>query len=149
MGLNVTYDPVGYWPMTEWYISIFSSEPNHYLNQCWLVIGEVLRHSPQGSFTGNAQDNYPWYEFEKYLYTSPRGQWVNQSASEQQHSGSLIQSEKQISSWVKLWKDVSIKFLKVSVKFLNSLFFAYKKYLTHLAPVPHICINELGQHWFR
>ena len=25
--------------------------PSHYLNQCWLLISEVLWHSPEGSFT--------------------------------------------------------------------------------------------------
>ena len=53
--------------------------PSHYLNQCWLIINEVLRHSPQGSSTGNAQDIYRSYEFENYYSkiraTSPRGQW--------------------------------------------------------------------------
>ena len=28
--------------------------PSHYLNQCWLIISEVLRHSRYGNFTGNA-----------------------------------------------------------------------------------------------
>ena len=27
--------------------------PSHYLNQCWLIISEVLWHSPGGNFTGN------------------------------------------------------------------------------------------------
>ena len=40
--------------------------PSHYLKQCWLIIIEVLWHSPEGNFTGNAQDIYPWYEFENY-----------------------------------------------------------------------------------
>ena len=26
--------------------------PSHYLNQCWLIISEVLWHSPKGKFTG-------------------------------------------------------------------------------------------------
>ena len=51
------------------------------VNQCWLIIWEVLWHSPEGNLTGNAQDIYPWYEFENYWskdYNSiPRGQWVN------------------------------------------------------------------------
>ena len=38
--------------------------PSHYLNQCWLIISEVLWHSPDGNFTWNAQDIYPWREFE-------------------------------------------------------------------------------------
>ena len=29
--------------------------PSHYLNQCWLLIGEILWHSPQSNFTANAQ----------------------------------------------------------------------------------------------
>ena len=55
--------------------------PSHYLNQCWLIISEALWHSPQGNFTGNAQDIYPWYEFEnyqlKFTSTSLRGQGLN------------------------------------------------------------------------
>ena len=55
--------------------------PSRYLNQCWLIISEVLRHSPEGNNTGNAQDIYPWYEFENYeliiTAASPRGQWVD------------------------------------------------------------------------
>ena len=38
--------------------------PSHYLNLCWITISEVLWHSPEGNFTGNAQDIYLWYEFE-------------------------------------------------------------------------------------
>ena len=30
--------------------------PSHYLNQCWLIISEVLWHSPQNKFIGIAQD---------------------------------------------------------------------------------------------
>ena len=37
--------------------------PSHYLNQCWLIISEVLRHSPEGNFTGNAPDIYHWYDW--------------------------------------------------------------------------------------
>ena len=43
--------------------------PSHYLSQCWLIhviISEVLWHSCEGYFVGNAQDIYPWYEFENY-----------------------------------------------------------------------------------
>ena len=50
------------------------------LNQCWLIIGEVLWHSPEGNFTWNAQDIYPWRELENYWFkitsASPRDQWV-------------------------------------------------------------------------
>ena len=34
--------------------------PNHYLNQCGLIISEVFRHSPEGSFEGNAQRSLIW-----------------------------------------------------------------------------------------
>ena len=29
----------------------------------WLIISEILWHSPEANFIRNAQDNYPWYEF--------------------------------------------------------------------------------------
>ena len=52
--------------------------PSHYLNQCWLIIIEVLWHSPHGNFTGNSQDIRPWFEFEneklKFTSASPRVQ---------------------------------------------------------------------------
>ena len=44
----------------------FLMTPSHYLNHCGLIISEVFWHSPEGNFTGNAQDVYPWYEFENY-----------------------------------------------------------------------------------
>ena len=36
--------------------------PSHYLNRCWLIITEVLWHSPEGNYTGNAQGIFPWYK---------------------------------------------------------------------------------------
>ena len=38
--------------------------PSHYLNQCWLMISEVLWHSPDSNFTENTSDIYRWNEFE-------------------------------------------------------------------------------------
>ena len=59
--------------------------PSHYLNQCLLIISEVLWHSPEGNVTINAQDIYPCYELENYwskiMATFPRGQWVNTSVT--------------------------------------------------------------------
>ena len=56
-------------------------ESSHHLNQCGLIIGEVLWHSPVGNFTENAQYIYPWHEFENYRLkitgVSLKGQWVN------------------------------------------------------------------------
>ena len=40
--------------------------PNHNLNQCWLIISQVLWHLPEDNFTGNAQYIHPWFEFENY-----------------------------------------------------------------------------------
>ena len=43
--------------------------PSHYLNQCWLMISDVLWHSAEGNFTGNSLLHiYPWYEFENYSF---------------------------------------------------------------------------------
>ena len=38
--------------------------PRHYLNQCWLIICKALLHSSEGNFPGNAQNIYPWYQFQ-------------------------------------------------------------------------------------
>ena len=52
--------------------------PSHYLNQCWLIINEVLWHSLDVSFTGNAEDIYPSYEFKNLrLYLNLISQCVN------------------------------------------------------------------------
>ena len=60
---------------------------SHFLNQCCVIISEVFSHSPDGNFTGNSQDIYPWCEFDIYLFKftamSPRGQWVNRVSSGQ------------------------------------------------------------------
>ena len=42
--------------------------PSHYLNQCWLIICEVLWQLSEGNFTGNAQDIYiyPSHVFPNY-----------------------------------------------------------------------------------
>ena len=59
--------------------------PSHY--QCWLLITEVLWHSPEGNFTGNAQDTCisPQNELKNYQFkftaTSPRGHWFKELIS--------------------------------------------------------------------
>ena len=45
------------------------SVSSHYLNQWCLIISELLWHSHEGYFTGDAQDIYPWYEFENRIYS--------------------------------------------------------------------------------
>ena len=58
--------------------------PSHYLNQCWLMISEVLWHSPDSNFTESTQNIYRWNEFEIYSFETvvkfPRGQWVKHGA---------------------------------------------------------------------
>ena len=34
--------------------------PNHYLNQCWLIISKVLRHSPEGNFIRDTSATIHW-----------------------------------------------------------------------------------------
>ena len=59
----------------------FLMVPRHYyLNQCSLIISEVLWPSTEGnSVTGNTQDIYPWCEFKnqwfKITAPSPMCQW--------------------------------------------------------------------------
>ena len=54
--------------------------PSHYLNQYWLLISEVLWHSP---VSASAQATIMYHEFENYTFiitgTYPRGQWVKSS----------------------------------------------------------------------
>ena len=57
--------------------------PSHYLNQYWLVISEVQRHSYQGHFTRDASTINHWNTFENYIskisFKFPRDQWVNRN----------------------------------------------------------------------
>ena len=50
------------------------------LNQCWLIISEVLWHSPENNFTAIVQSIILYNKFENYTFkiivTFPRGQWV-------------------------------------------------------------------------
>ena len=52
--------------------------PSHYLNLCWLIISEVLCHTPKSNFTHAYDLNHD--VFGDYIFkmttTSPRGQWV-------------------------------------------------------------------------
>ena len=54
--------------------------PSHYLNQCWLIISKVQRHSSQGNFTIDTSAINHWNYLENYLFKitfkSPKGQWV-------------------------------------------------------------------------
>ena len=49
-------------------------------NQCWLIITEVLWHSPESNLTENAQTIILWIDFDNHTFkiiaTSPRGQRV-------------------------------------------------------------------------
>ena len=57
------------------------SAPNHYLNQCWLIIIKVQWHSSEPNFTRDTSATNHWNKLENYLskisFKSPRGQWVN------------------------------------------------------------------------
>ena len=50
--------------------------PSHYLNQCWLIISEVLWHSPERNFTENAPDIYPWYGLENHQFQITAMGWA-------------------------------------------------------------------------
>ena len=55
--------------------------PNHYQNQCWILISEVMWHSPESSFTMSAQttcciSTMNVKTIPKLSPTPPRGQWV-------------------------------------------------------------------------
>ena len=54
--------------------------PSHCLNQCWLTINKVQRHSSEGNFTIDTSAINHWHYLENYLskisFKSPRGQWL-------------------------------------------------------------------------
>ena len=51
--------------------------PSHNLNQCWLLISEVVWHSHENNYTLSAQDTILYNEFENYTseftVTTPSG----------------------------------------------------------------------------
>ena len=53
--------------------------PSHYLNQCWLIIGEMPWHSSEGIIVRRCEDTIQWNKIEncsfKMASSSPRGQW--------------------------------------------------------------------------
>ena len=68
--------------------------PSHYLNQCWLIISEVLLHSQESNFPGNTHDIYLSDVLENFICkiaaTYPRGQWVKETLGHfhrRHHSG--------------------------------------------------------------
>ena len=112
-----------FWTTLAQVMACCLTAPSHYLNQCWLIIRGVLWHTSESSFAGIAQGIDSGYEFEKdilkNIFKSPRGQWV------------------------KMWK-VIVSLLGIVV--FNPDTFVL---LTHRTLMPHICVCELGQHWFR
>ena len=53
--------------------SILNSGNGHHLNQCWLIISnKFLWLLPEGNFTGESWDIYPWYEFDNYYFNTLR-----------------------------------------------------------------------------
>ena len=49
-------------------MACYLTAPSHYLNQCWLLISEVLWHSPESNFTASAQTTLLYSEFEDYTF---------------------------------------------------------------------------------
>ena len=93
--------------------------PSHCLNQCWLIISSVLYvASILGHFQGNAQDIYPWYEFQnnsfKIITTSPRGQRVKETSGLGSHGASLLEKHKFYPLYSKVINDISYLALNYS-----------------------------------
>ena len=57
--------------------------PNHYLNQCWLLVDETMLHSPERNLAVSAQATVMYNEFEhctfKIIVTSSKYQWIRRS----------------------------------------------------------------------
>ena len=85
-GLETTNGVIKIWSILLQVMTGCRQAPSHYLHQCWLIISEVLWHSPDVIFTRNDQDDiYLWHVFENYSFkntaTSPRGQWIDVEVS--------------------------------------------------------------------
>ena len=96
-----------------WYLTA----PSRYLNQCWVIINEVLWHPTNGNSTGYAQDIYPWHEFENYqskiTLASSRGQWLIHRGRDKMAAISQMTCSSEF-SWMKyicIWFKISLKFI--------------------------------------
>ena len=72
----------GSWSTLSQVMACCLKAPSHYLNQCWLIVHEVPRHSYESNFTMSVQAIILYNGFEKkntFKITSEshRGQWVN------------------------------------------------------------------------
>ena len=65
-GLVMPYGDKRYGLTVAQAMAYCQTSQSHYLSQCWLIISEVLWHSPEGNFRGNAHDICPWYKFQNY-----------------------------------------------------------------------------------
>ena len=77
-GLGTPCDGIAFGPRFNQVMACCLVAPSHYLNQSWLIIGEVLWHSPEDNFTGmltisildislkitnlGLQTHHPWYK---------------------------------------------------------------------------------------
>ena len=52
----------------HWLLSSCLMAPSHYLNQYWLLISEILWHSPESNFTASTQATNLFNEFENYTF---------------------------------------------------------------------------------
>ena len=77
MRINTSWlGDVLWWQISESTSACCLRATNHYLNQYWLLISEVLWHSPESNFTASTQATVLYHEIENYTSriaaTSPR-----------------------------------------------------------------------------
>ena len=96
--------------------------PSHYLNQCWLMISDVLWHSPDSNFTKNkiliVEMSWKFTKIETGV-KSPRGQWVNVKVKKNAATGLGFFRKKPISSRTpgKKWKKpISSSFVRTKLE---------------------------------
>ena len=75
--------------------------PNHYQNQCWLIISKVQWHSSEDNFTWDTLAiNHTKIILKKISFKSPRGQGVKGSALEFENYSLKITSISPRGQWV-------------------------------------------------
>ena len=71
-------------------MACFLIAPSHYINQCWLLISEVLWHSPENNFTLSAQATILYKWVWKLLWTSAMSLDWDKTYDEQAEMAILI-----------------------------------------------------------
>ena len=116
---------------------------SHYLNQCWVIVNWTLKNKRQWNFNQNRklfiqENTYENIVCEMAAILS-RGRWVKSKLT-------LVQTSD--NDWMLSWQQAIVR-TNNGLGNLHIYVSLSLDDLTHWGWVTHICVVELGHHWFR